>query len=82
MERLPVRYRIAVWVTGVACFAGLGAWSAVSLASTTADPGALLGGGLLGGLLGALLVVAFLHALEPPGVHSQSVRVRSSSHQP
>ena len=78
MERLPMRYRIAVWVTGVACFAGLGAWSAVSLASTTADPAALVGGALFGGLLGALLVVAFLHALEPPGVRAHSVGVRSS----
>ncbi len=74
MERLPMRYRIAVWVTGVACFAGLGAWSAVSLASSAAAPAALVGGALLGGLLGALLVVGFLHALEPT-----PVRARSSS---
>ena len=79
MERLPMRYRVAVWVTGVACFAGLGAWSAVSLASTTADPGALVGGAVLGGLLGALLVVAFVHALESPGVPPTSVGVHSSS---
>jgi len=74
-----MRYRIVVWVTGVACFAGLGAWSAASLPSTTTEPGALLGGALFGGLLGALLVVAFLHALEPPAVRPRSVGVRSSS---
>ena len=72
MERLPMRYRIAVWVTGVACFAGLGAWSAASLSSAAAAPATLLGGVLLGGLLGVLLVVGFLHALEP-------VRARSST---
>ena len=75
MEQLPMRYRIAVWVTGVACFAGLGAWSAVSLATVAAGPGPLVGGLLLGGLLGALLVVGFLHALEPHGVRAP----RSSS---
>ena len=74
MERLPMRYRIAVWVTGVACFAGLGAWSAVSLSTVAAVLGPLVGGLLLGGLLGALLVVGFLHALE-----SHDVRARSSS---
>ena len=56
MERLPMRYRIAVWVTGVACFAGLGSWSAVLMASAATGPAALVGGALLGGLLGALLV--------------------------
>ena len=74
MERLPMRYRIAVWVTGVACFAGLGSWSAVLMASAATGPAALVGGALLGGLLGALLVVVFLHALEP-----QPVRARSSA---
>lgn len=72
MERLPVRYRIAVWVTGVVCFAGLGGWSAVSVASVTATAGALVGGVLLGGLLGALLVSLFVHALEPHGVRQRS----------
>jgi hypothetical protein len=72
VERLPMRYRIAVWVTGVACFAGLGAWSAVSLASPTADTGALVGGALLGGLLGVLLVLGFLHALEPTAIRARS----------
>ena len=70
-----MRYRIAVWVTGVACFAGLGGWSAVMMASVAAGVTALVGGVLLGGLLGALLVVVFLHALEP-----QPVRARSSVH--
>ena len=75
MERLPMRYRIAVWATGIACFAGLGSWSAVSLASVTTGASALVGGALLGGLLGALLVVVFLHALEPP-----DGRPRSTAH--
>jgi hypothetical protein len=74
VERLPMRYRIAVWVTGVACFAGLGAWSAVSLASSAAAAAALVGGAVLGGLLGVLLVLVFLHALEPT-----AVRARTSS---
>ena len=74
MERLPMRYRIAVWVTGVACFAGLGGWSAALLATAAAAPVALVGGAVLGGLLGALLVVLFLRALEPT-----PVRARSSS---
>jgi len=67
-----MRYRIAVWVTGVACFAGLGAWSAVSLASSESTTAALVGGLLLGGLLGVLLVLGFLHALEPPPVRARS----------
>jgi hypothetical protein len=67
-----MRYRIAVWMTGVACFAGLGGWSAVSLATVTAGAGPLVGGVLLGGLLGALLVVVFLRALEPQGVRARS----------
>jgi hypothetical protein len=79
VERLPMRYRIAVWVTGVACFAGLGAWSAASLSSTTAEFGALLGGALLGGLLGALLVLGFLHALERSEVPARPVGLRSHS---
>jgi len=70
-----VRYRIAVWVTGVACFAGLGGWSAGMLATAAAVPSAVVGGGLLGGLLGAVLVIAFLHALEP----AEPVRARTSS---
>ena len=76
MERLPMRYRVAVWVTGVACFAGLGAWSAVSLASTAAAPAALVGGSVLGGLLGVLLVLVFLHALEPTPVRARSTHLR------
>ena len=78
MERLPMRYRIAVWGTGVACFAGLGAWSAASLASTTAQPRALLGGAIFGGLLGVLLVVGFLHALEHSSVRARPVGARST----
>jgi hypothetical protein len=66
-----MRYRVAVWMTGVVCFAGLGGWSAVVLA-TVPGPGPLVGGLVLGGLLGALLVVAFLHALEPHGVAARS----------
>ena len=66
MERLPMRYRVAVWVTGVACFAGLGGWSAMVLATAAAASGALVGGAVLGGLLGALFVVVFLRALESP----------------
>jgi hypothetical protein len=67
-----MRYRIAVWLTGVACFAGLGGWSTISLETVTTGAATLLGGALLGGLLGALLVVAFLHALEPHGVRARS----------
>jgi hypothetical protein len=75
VERLPMRYRIVVWVTGVVCFAGLGAWSAASLATAAAVPAALVGGAILGGLLGVLLVIGFLHALEPT-----PVRARSTTH--
>ena len=66
-----MRYRMAVWVTGIAVFAGLGAWSATSLATVATGPAATVGGMLLGGLLGALLVVAFLRALEPHGVRAE-----------
>lgn len=76
MDRLPVRYRIAVWVTGVACFAGLGGWSAVSVSTVTATAGAVVGGVLLGGILGALLVTVFVHALEPQGVRARSSSMR------
>ena len=78
MERLPMRYRIAVWVTGVACFAGLGAWSATSMASPAADPGALAGGLVLGGLLGVAVSLLFLHALEPHGTPHE-VRARHAT---
>jgi hypothetical protein len=71
-----MRYRIAVWVIGVACFAGLGAWSAVMMASPAAAVGALVGGALLGGLLGALVVMGFLHALEPTPVRARASRLR------
>jgi hypothetical protein len=76
VEQLPMRYRIAVWVTGVACFAGLGGWSAVALATVASVTGPLVGGILLGGLLGALLVVGFLRALEPHGVGARSSSLR------
>lgn len=75
-----MRYRIAVWVTGVACFAGLGGWSATSMASPTADPGALVGGLMLGGLLGVAVSVLFLHALESRGVRApHGVRARHTT---
>ena len=66
-----MRYRVVVWVTGIAGFAGLGGWSAVLLATAAAGPAALVGGVLLGGLLGALLVVGFLRALEPQAVRAE-----------
>ncbi len=80
MERLPMRYRIAVWVTGVACFAGLGAWSATAMASPAADRGALVGGLLLGALLGVAVSLVFLHALASHAVHApQRVRTRQTT---
>ena len=70
MERLPMRYRIVVWLSGVACFAGLGGWSAVCLAAAATAAGTLVHeaviGGALGALLGGLLVVGFIRALEAP----------------
>ncbi len=76
MEQLPVRYRIVVWVVGVSCFAGLGGWSAVLMASAASGlvplVGPLVGGAVLGGLLGALLVLVFLHALEPSEVRARA----------
>ncbi len=72
MERLPMRYRIVVWLTGVACFTGLGGWSAVAVTATapaTLTSAALLGAAL-GAVLGGLLVAAFVRALEWSGESS------------
>jgi hypothetical protein len=75
-----MRYRIAVWVTGVACFAGLGAWSATSMASPTAASGAFVGGLLLGGLLGVAVSLLFQHALESHEVRTpHRVRARHTT---
>lgn len=58
--RLPTRYRLAIWVAGLATFALLGAW----LALTSAVPVVWPSGAVIGGFVGSLAVAAYLRALE------------------
>jgi hypothetical protein len=59
LVRLPLRYRVAVWVAGLLSFAGIGAW----LAHTTDIPLVWSSGAAVGVPLGALAIAAFLHLL-------------------
>ena len=74
LSRLPLRYRLAVWVAGLASFAGVGAW----LAHNTSIPLVWSSGAAVALLLGTLAIVAFLHLLAsdapPARVASQPVR--------
>ena len=59
LGRLPLRYRIIVWVAGLLSFAGVGAW----LAHTTPIPLVWSSGAAVALLLGSLAIVSFLHLL-------------------
>ena len=77
LGRLPLRYQVAVWATGVTAFALLGGCVAVLGASELlASATALLRAALLGAALGALAAAVFLHLLEHPQRHRVEHRHR------
>ncbi len=60
LGRLPARYRLTIWIAGLATFATGGAWLAVATSLPIMWPS----GAVVGGLLGAVLVSGWLHLLE------------------
>ncbi len=58
--RLPLRYRVVVWLAGLLSFAGIGAWVAVISELPLVWPSAAL----MSVVLGAVAVATFLHVLE------------------
>ncbi len=60
LGRLPLRYRLAIWITGLMSCAGVGAWI------TFVTPVSLVwsAGALVGASLGVLVVAAYLAVLE------------------
>lgn len=75
LGRLPLRYRVTVWVIGLISFGGVGAW----LAHTTDTPLMWSSGAALAVLLGALAIASFLHLLaDDPRRDPQPAHVRST----
>jgi hypothetical protein len=72
LGRLPVRYRITVWVAGLVSFAGVGAW----LAHNTSIPLVWSSGAAVAVPLGALAIASFLHLLatDPSPAHARSTK--------
>ena len=60
LGRLPLRYRLTIWLTGLLSFAGLGAWFSL----VTPLPLVWSSGAGLGALVGVVIVAAYLSALE------------------
>lgn len=60
LGRLPSRYRLTIWITGLVTFAVGGAW----LALITDLPLVWSSGAVAGALLGVLMVAGYLHLLE------------------
>jgi glycerol-3-phosphate acyltransferase PlsY len=73
LGRLPLRYRITVWVAGLVSFAGVGAW----LAHRTSIPLMWSSGAAVAVLVGALAIASFLHLLTTDA-HSAPVASRSA----
>lgn len=70
--RLPPRYRITVWLTGLVSFGGVGAW----LAHSTVISLVWTSGAAVAVLLGALATASFLHLLAggPQAAHARSTK--------
>jgi hypothetical protein len=60
LGRLPLRYRVTVWIVGLLTCAATGAW----LALMTPVPLLWGSGAFLGVLFGVLAVLGFVHLLE------------------
>lgn len=60
LGRLPLRYRLTIWITGLLSFAGLGVWAALM----TPLPLMWSAGAVVGALLGVLAVAGYLAVLE------------------
>lgn len=60
LGRLPLRYRLTIWIAGLVSCAGVGAWAGLM----TPLPLMWSSGAALGVLLGVVLVAAYLAVLE------------------
>ena len=64
LGRLPLRYRLTIWIAGVLSCTGVGAWVALSTSLPIVwSSGAVVGAGLGAGL-GVLVVAGYLNVLE------------------
>jgi hypothetical protein len=60
LGRLPLRYRLTIWIAGLVSCAGVGGWVAL----VTPLPLVWSSGAVLGAALGVLVVVGYLNVLE------------------
>jgi hypothetical protein len=60
LGRLPLRYRVTIWIAGLVSCAGVGAWAALM----TPLPLVWSAGAVLGAGLGVLIVACYLSVLE------------------
>ncbi len=60
LGRLPLRYRLTIWIAGLVSCAGVGAWAALM----TPLPLVWSSGAVLGAGLGVLVVAGYLSVLE------------------
>ena len=64
LGRLPLRYRLTIWIAGLLSCAGLGAWAALLSPLPLVWPSGPALGALLGAALGVLVVAGYLSLLE------------------
>lgn len=60
LGRLPLRYRLTIWIAGLMTCAGVGAW----IALVTPLPLMWSSGAALGALVGVVIVAGYLAVLE------------------
>ena len=60
LGRLPLRYRMMIWIAGLVSCAGVGAW----IALMTPLPLVWSSGAVVGAMLGVLIVAGYLSVLE------------------
>ena len=60
LGRLPLRYRLTIWIIGLFSCAGVGAWTALM----TPLPLVWSAGAVVGAGLGVLIVAGYLNVLE------------------
>ena len=60
LGRLPLRYRVTIWIAGLVSCTGVGAW----IALMTPLPLVWSSGAVVGALLGVLVVAGYLAVLE------------------